>query len=45
VVAYHYYDGTAGGAPRLGLRKLAWDDDGWPKIPAGDAPGARRASP
>jgi arabinan endo-1,5-alpha-L-arabinosidase len=45
VVAYHYYDGTAGGAPRLGLRKLAWDDDGWPKIPVGDAPGARRAAP
>jgi arabinan endo-1,5-alpha-L-arabinosidase len=45
VVAYHYYDGTAGGAPRLGLRKLAWGGDGWPRIPAGDAPGGRPAAP
>ena len=45
VVAYHYYDGTADGAPRLGVRKLAWGGDGWPKIPAGDAPGGRPAAP
>ena len=42
VVAYHYYDGTKGGAPRLGLRPLTWGDGGWPELPAGDAPpGAR----
>ena len=36
VMAYHYYDGTAGGVPRLGLRQLAWTDDGWPRLRAGD---------
>lgn len=29
-LASHFYDGTNGGAPRLDLRELAWDDDGWP---------------
>ncbi len=42
VVAYHYYDGTADGVPRLGLRRLVWGDDGWPQIPAGDAPAGTR---
>ena len=36
VIAYHYYDGTAGGVPRLGLRQLEWTDDGWPRLRAGD---------
>ena len=36
VIAYHYYDGTADGAPKLGLRSLTWADDGWPKLGAGD---------
>ena len=31
VIAYHYYDGTADGAPKLGLRSLTWADDGWPQ--------------
>ena len=44
VVAYHYYDGTAAGVPRLGLRTLAWDDDGWPTLAPGDSPGGRRAA-
>jgi arabinan endo-1,5-alpha-L-arabinosidase len=44
MIAYHYYDGSADGVPRLGLRKLAWGADGWPQIPAGDAPGGRRAA-
>jgi arabinan endo-1,5-alpha-L-arabinosidase len=38
VIAYHYYDGRADGASRLGLRRVTWDDDGWPRLPAGDAP-------
>jgi arabinan endo-1,5-alpha-L-arabinosidase len=38
VVAYHYYDGTADGAPRLGLRRLTWAEDGWPQLSPGDAP-------
>lgn len=29
-LAFHYYDGTAGGDFRLAIRKLAWTDDGWP---------------
>jgi arabinan endo-1,5-alpha-L-arabinosidase len=40
VVAYHYYDATADGASRLGLRRLTWADDGWPQLPPGDAPAA-----
>jgi len=36
VIAYHYYDGTADGAPKLGLRSLTWADDGWPKLGPGD---------
>lgn len=43
VVAYHYYDGTADGVPRLGLRKLVWGDGGWPTLAAGDAPTGPRA--
>jgi arabinan endo-1,5-alpha-L-arabinosidase len=38
VVAYHYYDAKADGASRLGLRRLSFDDDGWPELPAGDGP-------
>jgi arabinan endo-1,5-alpha-L-arabinosidase len=30
--SYHYYDGNAGGAPKLNLRPLAWTPDGWPVI-------------
>lgn len=29
-LAFHYYDGTNGGAFRLAIRELAWDEDGWP---------------
>lgn len=29
-LAYHYYDGANGGAFRLAIRELAWDEDGWP---------------
>lgn len=31
-LAHHYYDGTAGGDFRLGIRRIAWDFDGWPRI-------------
>ncbi|WP_240675196.1 arabinan endo-1,5-alpha-L-arabinosidase [Cellulomonas endophytica] len=30
VLAHHVYDGTRSGAATLGLRVLAWDDEGWP---------------
>ncbi|WNB84548.1 arabinan endo-1,5-alpha-L-arabinosidase [Cellulomonas sp. ATA003] len=29
-LAYHVYDADAGGDFRLAIRRLAWDDDGWP---------------
>lgn len=35
VLAYHYYDATANGAPRLGLRTLSWTADGWPQLAPG----------
>lgn len=43
IVAYHYYDGTAAGAPRLGLRRLTWANDGWPQLPPGDSVTAAQA--
>jgi arabinan endo-1,5-alpha-L-arabinosidase len=35
-ISFHFYDGTDGGKPKLGIRPLAWDADGWPV--AGDVP-------
>jgi arabinan endo-1,5-alpha-L-arabinosidase len=32
ILVYHYYDGNAGGATRLGLNRLSWADDGWPAL-------------
>ena len=32
VLVYHYYDGAANGAPKLGLNNLKFDSDGWPYI-------------
>ena len=32
LLVYHYYDGNAGGAPRLGLNSLSFDADGWPSV-------------
>ncbi|MEZ0448128.1 arabinan endo-1,5-alpha-L-arabinosidase [Cellulomonas sp. ICMP 17802] len=29
-LAFHYYDAAAGGDFRLEIRRLAWDDEGWP---------------
>jgi arabinan endo-1,5-alpha-L-arabinosidase len=37
-LAFHYYDGTANGDFRLGIRKIAWSEDGWPII-ANPVPG------
>ncbi len=31
-LAYHFYDGDAGGATTLGIRKIAWGANGWPKL-------------
>ncbi|MBA8823750.1 arabinan endo-1,5-alpha-L-arabinosidase [Saccharopolyspora lacisalsi] len=32
LLVYHYYDANAGGAPRLGLNLLGWDEQGWPYV-------------
>ncbi|ACV08180.1 arabinan endo-1,5-alpha-L-arabinosidase [Jonesia denitrificans] len=32
VLAFHYYDKDLGGMFQLGLRELAWTDDGWPIV-------------
>jgi len=32
IIAYHYYDAGAGGAPRLALQPVVWGDDGWPEL-------------
>ena len=29
-LAHHFYDGTANGDFRLGVRRIAWSEDGWP---------------
>ena len=29
-LAYHYYDENLGGEFQLGVRELAWTEDGWP---------------
>jgi hypothetical protein len=31
-LSYHFYDGEQNGRPRLAIRPLEWDDDGWPRI-------------
>jgi arabinan endo-1,5-alpha-L-arabinosidase len=33
-LAYHYYDADAGGDFRLGLRRIEWGADGWPRVTA-----------
>jgi len=33
-LSYHYYDGDRRGVPTLGMRRLQWDADGWPKLQA-----------
>ncbi|WP_198961453.1 arabinan endo-1,5-alpha-L-arabinosidase [Pseudonocardia sp. MH-G8] len=32
IIAYHYYDASADGAPRLALQPVVWGDDGWPVL-------------
>jgi arabinan endo-1,5-alpha-L-arabinosidase len=32
IIAYHYYDASANGAPRLALQPVVWGDDGWPVL-------------
>jgi arabinan endo-1,5-alpha-L-arabinosidase len=31
-LVYHYYDGNANGAPKLGLNALSFDSSGWPVV-------------
>ncbi|MFF2371108.1 arabinan endo-1,5-alpha-L-arabinosidase [Agromyces sp. NPDC058110] len=31
-IAFHYYDADAGGAFRLAIAELEWDDEGWPVV-------------
>lgn len=31
-IAFHYYDAEAGGAFRLAIADLEWDDEGWPVV-------------
>jgi arabinan endo-1,5-alpha-L-arabinosidase len=31
-LVHHFYDGDAGGATPLGIRKIVWAADGWPKL-------------
>lgn len=32
IIAYHYYDASADGAPRLALQPVVWGEDGWPEL-------------
>ncbi|SDQ35142.1 arabinan endo-1,5-alpha-L-arabinosidase [Thermostaphylospora chromogena] len=32
LLVHHYYDGEDGGTPKLALRRLAWDEAGWPYV-------------
>jgi arabinan endo-1,5-alpha-L-arabinosidase len=32
-LVYHAYDAEAGGAPRLHIEELLWDEEGWPVAP------------
>lgn len=33
-LVFHYYDGDAGGTPKLQLAPLGWSTDGWPELGA-----------
>ncbi|MCP2164203.1 arabinan endo-1,5-alpha-L-arabinosidase [Goodfellowiella coeruleoviolacea] len=32
LLVYHYYDGNAGGAVKLGVNLIGWDAQGWPYV-------------
>jgi arabinan endo-1,5-alpha-L-arabinosidase len=32
LLAYHFYDGTANGDFRLGIRRMGWTEDDWPVV-------------
>jgi len=32
ILAYHYYDAKAKGAPKLALQRISWGEDGWPQL-------------
>jgi arabinan endo-1,5-alpha-L-arabinosidase len=32
ILIYHYYDGNNNGRPTLGMNRIAWDDESWPRI-------------
>lgn len=31
-LAYHYYDADDNGTPKLGLNRLTWTANGWPRL-------------
>lgn len=33
-LSFHFYDGGHGGTPSLGIRRLDWTEDNWPKLGA-----------
>lgn len=32
MLSYHFYDGEQRGRPRMGISRLNWDDEGWPRV-------------
>lgn len=43
-LAFHFYDETRGGAPQLGIRRLAWTEDGWPVARTADERSAQEGA-
>ena len=41
-LSFHFYDGSHGGTPTLGVRQLHWTADGWPEAEPGPRPPGTR---